>query len=119
MPDGFSFCMRFGDTGEMFSHSGRDGDAADFQEALDTAREAAAGKPETQIREVLAAELQVRNIGLMPRLIDVLAVGIARDAEITVGGWKDVPESALERTGRAGRLIGKMIGLAAPREIRR
>jgi hypothetical protein len=55
----------------------------------------------------------------MTRLIDELSVGNARDAEITVGGWEDVPDSALERTGRAGRLIGKMIGLATPREIKK
>jgi hypothetical protein len=117
MPDGFSFRVSFGETGEAFGCSTKTGDAAGFRQAYEAVRGAAAGRDEAEIRQLLAGELRSRNISLLPDMIDLLAAGIAAgDASITVGGWgeADLPH---ERPGLASSLIGKVIGRVLARHI--
>ena len=117
MPDGFSFRVSFGETGESFGFSTKTGDAAGFREACEAVRGAAAGRDEAKIRQLLAGELRSRNIGLPPNIIGLLAAGIvAGDASITVGDWgeADLPD---ERPGLASSLIGKVIGRVLARHI--
>jgi len=118
MPDGFSFRVSFGEPGETFSYSSRAGDVAGFRDACEAAREAAAGRDEAEIGELLAGELRSRDIGLPPCVIGLLAAGIADpDASITVGGWDELSGPAAERPGLAASLIGKVIGRLFARQI--
>ena len=118
MPDGFSFRVSFREPGETFSYSSRTGDVAGFRDACEAAREAAAGRDEAEIGELLAGELRSRNIDLPPRVIGLLAAGIAdRDASITVGGRDEVSGLTPERPGLAASLIGKAFGRLFARQI--
>jgi hypothetical protein len=117
MPDGFSFRVSLGETGEAFSCSTKTGNAAAFREAYEAVSGAAAGRTETEIRQLLAGELRSRNIGLLPDMIDLLAAGLAAgDASIAVGEWEEhgLPH---ERPGRASSLIGKVMGRILARHI--
>jgi hypothetical protein len=77
MPDGFSFHLRYGDTGETFSSTSSTGDADSFRDACEAVKESAAGRDETEIRQILVSELRSRDINLtMPGMVDVLATAI-------------------------------------------
>ena len=117
MPDGFSFRVSFGETGEAFSCGSRMGDAADFREAYEAATRAAAGRDEAEIRQLLAGELRSRNIDLPPHMIGLLAASIAiGGADITVGEWGEL-DLPPDRPGLASSLIGKVVGRVLARKF--
>ncbi len=117
MPDGFSFRVSFGETGEAFSYGSRMGDAAGFGEAYEAATRAAPGSDEAEIRQLLAGELRSRNIGLPSHMIGLLAASIAiGGADITVGEWGEL-DLPPDRPGLASSLIGKVAGRVLARKF--
>jgi hypothetical protein len=131
MPDGFSFRVSYGDTGQTFTHSGSRGDPDSFRAACDAVMAAAPGKDETEIRQLLTDELRSRNIGVLapgvlpgtiafpPWTIDNLAAAIAAgNATITVGAPGEYLDPPPEPPGVVGALIGKVIRRVFARQVR-
>jgi hypothetical protein len=117
MPDGFSFRVSFGETGEAFSYGSRIGDAAGFREAYEAATRAAPGRDEAEIRQLLAGELRSRNIDLPPHMISLLAASIAiGGADITVGEWGELDQPP-DPPGLVSSLIGKVVGRVLARKF--
>jgi hypothetical protein len=131
MPDGFSFRVSYGDTGQTFTHSGSRGDPDSFRAACEAVMAAAPGKDETEIRQLLTDELRSRNIGVLapgvlpgtiafpPWTIDNLAAAIAAgNATIAVGGPGEYLDPPPEPPGLVGALVGKVIGRVFARQLR-
>jgi hypothetical protein len=118
MPDGFSFRVNFSDTDEMWRFNSRACDAADFRAAYEAVIAAAAGRAETEIRDLLFAELWSRDIDLEPHLVGSLAACVVADddANVAIGDWGEF-DTPVEPVRTIHLLIGKVIGRVLTRHF--